>query len=91
MLKAIDVILPLAIRDCYTYSVPDSLSMPKPGTRVTVPLMKKEVRGVVLREHTEPIEGAWAERIRPVLEVLDSAPVVSKEQLDLLFVQNHFS
>ena len=83
MLKAIDVILPLAIRDCYTYSVPDSLSMPKPGTRVTVPLMKKEVRGVVLREHTEPIEGAWAERIRPVLEVLDSAPVVSKEQLDL--------
>lgn len=57
--------------------------MPKPGTRVTVPLMKKEVRGVVLREHTEPIEGEWAERIRPLLEVLDSAPVVSKEQLDL--------
>ncbi len=57
--------------------------MPAPGTRVTVPLMKKEVRGVVLREHTEPIDTAWAEKIRPVLEILDAAPVVSKEQLDL--------
>ena len=57
--------------------------MPAPGTRVTVPLMKKEVRGVVLREHTEPIDTAWAEKIRPVLEILDTAPVVSKEQLDL--------
>ena len=57
--------------------------MPAPGTRVTVPLMKKEVRGVVLREHTELIDTAWAEKIRPVLEILDAAPVVSKEQLDL--------
>jgi len=57
--------------------------MPAPGTRVTVPLMKKEVRGVVLREHTEPIDTAWAEKIRPVLEILDTAPVVTKEQLDL--------
>ena len=57
--------------------------MPAPGTRVTVPLMKKEVRGVVLREHTKPIDTAWAEKIRPVLEILDTAPVVTKEQLDL--------
>ena len=82
-MKAVDVILPLAIRDSYTYSVPDGLSMPAPGTRVVVPLMKKEVRGVVLREHTEPIDPAWISKIRPISEILDSAPAVSKEQLAL--------
>ena len=55
MLKYIDVILPLAIRDCYTYSIPDGLSLPAPGTHVEVPLMKKKIRGIVLCEHTESI------------------------------------
>ena len=48
-----------------------------------VPLMKKEVRGVVLREHTEPIEAAWEDKIRPISSVLDAAPMVSPEQLAL--------
>jgi len=82
-MTAVDVILPLAIRDCYTYSVPDGLSMPAPGTRVTVPLMKKEVRGLVLRLHTEPIEQAWEDKIRPITSVIDAAPMVPPEQLAL--------
>ena len=83
MVHYIDVILPLAIRDCYTYSVPDGLSLPAPGTRVVVPLMAKQVRGVVLRVHEEPIEEAFAAKIRPITEVSDSAPAVSAEQLAL--------
>ena len=82
-MRLVDVILPLAIRDCYTYSVPDDLTLPIPGTRVLVPLMKKEVRGVVLRTHTEPVEDSFAQKIRPVTAVLDVAPVVSQEQLAL--------
>ena len=82
-MRLVDVILPLAIRDCYTYSVPDDLTLPIPGTRVFVPLMKKEVRGVVLRTHTEPVEDSFAQKIRPVTAVLDAAPVVSQEQLAL--------
>ncbi|MBQ3997876.1 MAG: primosomal protein N', partial [Paludibacteraceae bacterium] len=82
-MRTVDIILPLAIRDCYTYSVPDGLSIPVPGTRVIVPLMKKEVRGVVLREHTEPIDEEWKSKIRPITSVIDSAPVVSREQLAL--------
>lgn len=82
-MRLVDVILPLAIRDCYTYSVPDDLTLPIPGTRVLVPLMKKEVRGVVLRTHTEPVEDSFAQKIRPVTAVLDAAPVVSQEQLAL--------
>ena len=82
-MRAIDVILPLAIRDCYTYSVPDGFSMPSPGVRVIVPLMKKEVRGIVLRTHDEPINPALAAKIKPILEISETAPVVSKEQLAL--------
>ena len=82
-MRYVDIILPLAIRDCYTYSVPDDLAIPDPGTRVIVPLMKKEVRGVVLREHTETVSEAWKSKIRPISSVADEAPVVSKEQLTL--------
>ncbi|MBO4518957.1 MAG: primosomal protein N', partial [Paludibacteraceae bacterium] len=45
--------------------------------------MKKEVRGVVLREHVEPIEPALQTKIRPIAALLDTAPVVSPEQLRL--------
>ncbi len=83
MAHYIDVILPLAIRDCYTYSVPDGFSIPAPGTRVIVPLMKKEVRGVVLRVHTEPIEPTLTTKIRPISSIADTAPSVSPEQLAL--------
>ena len=81
--RIVDVILPLAIRDCYTYSVPDGLSIPAPGTRVIVPLMKKEVRGVVLREHTSAIDENLKDKIRPILSIADTAPAVSPEQLAL--------
>ena len=57
--------------------------MPAPGTRVIVPLMKKEVRGVVLREHIEPVDLAFADKIRPITQVVDTAPAVSPEQLSL--------
>ena len=83
MVHYIDVILPLAIRDCYTYSIPDGLSMPAPGARVLVPLMRKQVRGIVLREHTEPVDADFAAKIKPILSVSETAPVVSAEQLAL--------
>ncbi|MBQ6790994.1 MAG: primosomal protein N' [Paludibacteraceae bacterium] len=82
-MRLLDIILPLAIRDCYTYSVPDDWAVPAPGTRVVVPLMKKELRGVVLRTHTEAVEPALMSKIRPVSSVVDTAPVVSHEQLAL--------
>ena len=57
--------------------------MPAPGTRVLVPLMRKEVRGIVLREHTEPVTEDFAAKIKPILSVSETAPVVSPEQLAL--------
>ena len=57
--------------------------MPAPGTRVLVPLMRKQVRGIVLREHTEPVDADFAAKIKPILSVSETAPVVSPEQLAL--------
>lgn len=45
--------------------------------------MKKEVRGVVLRAHTEPIDPALEAKIRPIVSIVEAAPVVSAEQLAL--------
>lgn len=57
--------------------------MPAPGTRVVVPLMRKQVRGIVLREHTEEITPDFAAKIKPILSVSETAPTVSSEQLAL--------
>lgn len=57
--------------------------MPVPGMRVQVPLMKKSVRGIVLREHIEPIAEEFLAKIRPIDAVCENAPVVSSEQLAL--------
>ena len=48
-----------------------------------MPLLKKEVRGVVLREHTEPVDESLKDKIRPILSVVETAPAVSAEQLAL--------
>ncbi|MEE1253473.1 MAG: primosomal protein N' [Paludibacteraceae bacterium] len=75
--------LPLAIRDCYTYSISDDLSLPQAGCRVMVPLMRKKIEGIVLREHTEPILPEWIAKIRPIEAIIDTTPIVSAEQLSL--------
>ena len=59
------------------------MSVPSAGSRVIVPLMKKEIRGVVLREHPEPVEESFQCKIRPISSVLEDAPTVSGEQLAL--------
>ena len=45
--------------------------------------MKKELRGVVLRTHTEPVEESLKDKIRPISSVVEGAPLVPKEQLAL--------
>ena len=56
--------------------------MPAVGARVLVPLGKKVITGIVLREHTEPIAEGIA--LREIIEVLDvTESVVSEQQLQL--------
>ena len=75
-----DLILPLAVPQYYTYSVPDSLrEQVTVGCRVTVVLGKRKIyTGLIRRLHNSP-SGEYT--INPLLSVLDSQPLVSDKQL----------
>ena len=84
----IDVILPLAIADTYTYRIPDGMSCPEVGMRVLVPLARKTITGLVYRIHTEVDAGNSPLTpsnltLRDIIEVLDERPVVLPSQLSL--------
>ena len=84
-MRTIDVILPLAIADTYTYSVPDAMSCPEAGMRVLVPLARKTITGLVYRIRTENSDEFVAKniQIRDIIEVLDEKPIVLPSQLEL--------
>ena len=87
----VEVILPLAIADTYTYSIPDSIACPEVGMRVLVPLGKKTITGLIYRIH-EPSDASQQNadasvghtiKIRDIIEVLDEHPIVLPSQLSL--------
>ncbi|MBR1426602.1 MAG: primosomal protein N' [Paludibacteraceae bacterium] len=81
-LNKIDIILPLAIADTYTYRVPDTIPVPQTGMRVLVPLGKsKLITGIVLGAHDAPVDNRI--RLRDIVSVLDEQPVVTSGQLRL--------
>ena len=81
----IDVILPLAIADTYTYSVPESIACPQPGMRVLVPLARKTITGLVYRIRPQDTPAGTPDnlKLRDIIEVLDEQPVVLPSQLSL--------
>lgn len=77
----IDIIVPLAISDTYTYRVPDSLRTPPIGVRVIVPLGKKQITGIVYRQHTGELPKHV--RVRDIIDILDIDPIITLEQFHL--------
>ncbi|MBX2980397.1 MAG: primosomal protein N' [Flavobacteriales bacterium] len=78
----VDVILPLAVPGLYTYAIPAGMEGVESGVRVAVPFGRgrKHYGAVVRRVHQErPPQ----EKVRPILSVLDSTPVVTEVQLQL--------
>ena len=86
----VDIILPLAIADVYTYRIP--LANPSPltsavlstadiGKRVLVPLGKKSIIGIIYRPH----EGTLPKhvKVRDVVQIIDQTPIVTAQQLRL--------
>lgn len=76
-----DIILPLAVAGTFTYAVPDELSHGlQPGMRAVVPFGqgRKLYSGVIVHIHDQPGPG---KSMRSILEVLDTAPVVTQRQL----------
>jgi primosomal protein N' (replication factor Y) (superfamily II helicase) len=75
--RIVSVALPLPIRRNFSYRVPESLPIPRPGARVRVPFGERALTGVVL-----PGEGEESPGLREILEVLDLEPVCPTELLE---------
>lgn len=75
-----DIILPLAVRNCYTYRVPEPFrERAGPGIRVIVPFgAKKLYTGIIRRIHDEEPE---YQNIKDITDVVDTEPVVNETQL----------
>lgn len=76
------VILPLALPKNYTYAVPtDLLPEVQPGVRVEVPLGQHRLYAGIVKSlsQTEPEN----HRPKPIISVLDPAPIVTPQQLEL--------
>ena len=77
----IDIILPLAIADAYTYRVPSNMPTPLAGMRVLVPLGKKTITGIVYRLHEGELPASV--KVRDIVDIIDTQPVVTPHQLRL--------
>lgn len=78
----IDVILPLPLKQTFTYEVnQDEARFLKPGMRVVVPFGKRKIQtGLVFRVHKQPPVGYQTKSID---HILDHEPIVHVQQLEL--------
>lgn len=78
----VDVILPLALANAYTYHIPTELEgQVEFGMRLIIPFGTKKIyTGIALKVHNTP-----PEMVEPkdILMVLDSTPAITEKQLDL--------
>ena len=90
--RLVDIILPLAISDVYTYRVSDIGNRVSGngdrvsdamliGCRVLVPLGKKSIIGIIYREHEGELPANV--KVRDIEQVVDKTPIVTAEQLKL--------
>ncbi len=78
--KYADIILPLAVRERFTYMIPDHLSgFIKPGVKVMIQLGNRKIyTGIVCRLHDDTPS---YKNIRSVIDVTDPVPVTNEKQL----------
>lgn len=75
-----DIVLPTAVHQSFTYSVPPALEgKALMGKRAWVPLQKHKAIGFVVKVHDDEPDFTT----RPILQVLDPEPVLSDELLEL--------
>ena len=79
-----EVILPLPLSKNYTYGIPDELkSGAAIGKRVEIQFGKRKIyAGLIKRLHTQAPKEY---KIKPILSVLDSEPIVTEENILMAF------
>ena len=76
----VDIAVPVAVDQLFTYNVPDILQKQiKVGVRIMAPFGKKTVTGFVVNISNS----TNVPRLKDILDVLDSEPLISTEMLKL--------
>ena len=75
-----DLILPVPLQGLFTYAVPEGMAVGV-GCRVLVTFGRStKYLGIVMRLHDKKPEGY---EVKPILQVMDNAPIVTERQLKL--------
>ena len=74
-----DVAVPVPLDATFTYSIPQNLAEPCVGGRVIVPFREKRLSGVVTELHDRKPDFV----AKPILQVLDTAPALTPELMQL--------
>lgn len=84
-MKYIDVILPLPLDTTFTYGVTDDQAASlAAGTRVLVPFgQSKTYTGICIGCARDTIKGLDADKVKPIISVVDAAPTLLPTQLRL--------
>jgi len=77
-----DVALPVPLDLVFTYRVPAGLE-PVRGVRVLVPFRQQRMAGVVVEVHDRAPGAESTLKIKDVIQVLDAAPVLDEQRLEL--------
>ena len=87
------VAVPVPFLDILTYQVPGDMPLPPRGARVSVPLGKRVLTGIVVNPDAtlDPAQTP-ADKIKPILEVLDEGPFLPGPVVDLaLWVSDYYA
>ena len=71
--ETVSVLVPVPVDEPFDYAVPDGAAVPPPGSFVRVPFGRQEQVGVVW--HRPGSSRVPLERLKPLLQVLDAAPM----------------
>ncbi|MGE4657592.1 MAG: primosomal protein N' [Gammaproteobacteria bacterium] len=88
-LQLVRVAIPVPLTNGFDYQWPGPDMPPLPGCRVRVPFGKSQKIGIVLEHPTEScVEDS---RLKPVLESIDSEPIIARELLEnLLWAADYY-
>jgi primosomal protein N' (replication factor Y) len=79
-----EVAVPVHVRQTFTYNLPGDLaSRASVGCRVTVPFGQKTLTGFIVALHEQPAGEVAQPDIKDVEELIDEAPVINDEILEL--------
>ncbi len=86
--RTVSVAIPLPVQAPFDYGVPDGMTAPMRGARVSVPFGPRRLVGVATKRRGPERPGG---ALKALLDVLDTSPVVPGPLLDLAeFIADHY-